>query len=46
MPCVKYASNGYWIVEKHNGRWRVVFNGAELPACSLHVPRGLIGCRK
>ena len=44
QPCLKYASNGYWILAKHSGRWKVVFNGSELPRCSLHVPRDLIHC--
>ena len=42
-PCVKYASNGYWILKKQSG-WRVIYSGSEPPACSLHVPRDLSRC--
>jgi hypothetical protein len=42
-PCVKYASNGYWILKKHAG-WRVIYSGSELPACKLRVPRDLSKC--
>lgn len=43
QPCVKYASNGYWILRKTT-RWRIVFEGSAPPRCSLRVPRDLVGC--
>jgi hypothetical protein len=43
MPCVKYASNGYWILRKAT-RWKIVFTGSEPPACSLGVPHDLVRC--
>jgi hypothetical protein len=44
-PCAKYASNGYWILKKGT-HWRVIYNGSELPACTLHVPKDLSPCRR
>ena len=46
-PCVRYASNGEWILAWSRS-WKVVYNGSELPSCSLGVPRDLtIGpCKK
>jgi hypothetical protein len=45
MPCLKYAANGMFFL-KRTARWKVVFNGSDLPACSLGVPRSLSPCRK
>ena len=46
QPCVRYASNGLWILKKTN-HWKVVFNGSDPPSCSLRVPRDLVsGCLK
>jgi hypothetical protein len=42
-PCVKYASNGFFILRKQL-RWRIVYSGSELPPCKLHVPRDLSRC--
>ena len=43
QPCVKYASNGYWILRKTT-RWKIVFEGSVSPPCSLRVPRDLARC--
>ena len=43
LPCVKYASNGYWILRKTT-RWKVVFVGSESPPCPLGIPRDLVRC--
>ena len=42
-PCLRYASNGYWILKK-SPSWRIVFNGSVMPPCSLGVPRDLTKC--
>ncbi len=42
-PCLKYASNGYWLLKKQT-RWRIIFNGSDPPPCSLRVPRELSPC--
>ena len=42
-PCVKYASNSYWIMKK-SSTWKVIFNGSVEPPCSLGVPRDLAKC--
>jgi hypothetical protein len=39
-PCIRYASNGYWIL-KRGGPWKIVFNGSDPPPCALQVPREL-----
>ena len=44
QPCLKYASNGYWILRKTT-KWKVVFSGSEPPPCSLGVPRDLVRCK-
>lgn len=45
-PCLQYASNGYWLLKKtRSARWRIVFNGSDVPSCSLGVPRDLTKCR-
>ena len=43
QPCLKYASNGYWILRKTT-RWKIVFEGSVSPPCSLKVPRDLARC--
>jgi hypothetical protein len=45
MPCLKYAANGRFFLRR-TARWKVVFNGSDLPACSLGVPRSLSPCRR
>jgi hypothetical protein len=42
-PCVRYASNGFWIL-KRTTRWRIIFNGSVWPSCALHVPRDVSRC--
>jgi hypothetical protein len=43
-PCVKYASNGFFILKKQRSRWRIMYQGSDPPACKLHVPRDLSRC--
>jgi hypothetical protein len=47
QPCLRYASNGVWILKKTK-TWKIVFNGSDAPPCSLRIPRDLIGsvCQK
>jgi hypothetical protein len=42
-PCLRYAANGFWILEK-TSRWKIVFNGSDGPPCSVGVPKDLGGC--
>ena len=42
-PCLKYASNGFFILRKQT-RWRVIYSGSDLPPCMLHGPRDLSRC--
>jgi hypothetical protein len=42
-PCVRYASNGYWLLARGRG-WKVVYNGSGGPPCSLGIPRDLERC--
>jgi hypothetical protein len=44
LPCVKYASNGVFFL-KRAARWKVVFDGSDLPPCALGVPKALARCR-
>jgi hypothetical protein len=44
-PCVKYASNGVWVL-RHAKTWKVVYEASELPGCSLGIPRDLLPCAK
>jgi hypothetical protein len=42
--CAKYTvGNGYWIF-KRGTQWREIYEGSELPACKLHIPRDLSRC--
>src|ERR1051325_2148548 len=38
-PCVRYASDGIWIL-KRLAKWKIIFNGSDLPRCSFHTPPG------
>ena len=40
-PCIKYAFNGFWVLEQQARRWKVIFNGSAGLPCSLGVPRDL-----
>lgn len=42
-PCLRYASNGYWILKKVT-TWKIIWNGSDRPKCSLGVPRDLTPC--
>jgi hypothetical protein len=45
-PCIRYASNGYFVLEKHK-RWVVLGSLSEVPPCSWKVPRDLAAtCRR
>jgi hypothetical protein len=44
-PCLRYASNGYWILKRVT-RWKIIFSGSELPPCSMIIPRDLTRCRR
>ncbi len=43
--CLRYASNGAFILQKTRGKWRVIYNGSDPPRCSLHIPADLARCR-
>ena len=43
-PCLKYASNGEWILKK-TSRWKIIYNGSGPTRCNkllLEVPKDLI----
>jgi|GEM_PF-6295267 len=41
--CGRFAGSGYWLLKKSSaGRWRIVFNGSEVPPCSIHAPKYLL----
>ena len=42
MACVRYASNGFYILRMKT-RWHIVFEGSASPPCSLRIPRELLG---
>jgi hypothetical protein len=42
-PCLRYASNGYWILKKVT-TWKIIWNRSDQPNCSLVVPRDLTPC--
>jgi hypothetical protein len=42
-PCVRYASNGYWLL-KRTRSWKIVYSGSGGPSCSLGIPRDLERC--
>jgi hypothetical protein len=44
-PCLRYASDGRYLLRRAAGKWQVVFQGSDLPACRLKVPRDLSSCR-
>jgi hypothetical protein len=43
-PCVKYASNGFFILKKQQARWRIIYQGSDPPVCKQRVPRDLSRC--
>ena len=43
LPCSRYASNGFWILER-SPRWTIAYEGSDPPPCSLEVPHGLARC--
>ena len=42
-PCLRYASNGFFLLKKGR-RWKVVYNGSDPAPCRLRVPRDLGRC--
>ena len=42
--CVKFASDGSFVLRRRGTRWRVVYNGSELPPCSRGFPKDLGPC--
>jgi hypothetical protein len=44
LPCLRYASNGDWILKKRTAGWRIIFRGSDPPSCLLGVPRDLTRC--
>ena len=45
-PCVRYTSNGAWLLERTAAAGKVVYEASEQPGCSLGAPRDLIPCAK
>ena len=43
LPCSRFASNGFWILER-SPRWTIAYEGSDPPPCSLEVPHGLARC--
>jgi hypothetical protein len=41
--CVKYASDGYWLLHKAT-RWKIIFSGSNPPPCALGIPVDLTKC--
>lgn len=44
--CLRYASNGFDVLRKRQGKWRFIYSGSDDPPCALRVPRDLVGCRR
>jgi hypothetical protein len=43
--CLRYATDGFNILRKRDGKWRFIYSGSDNPPCALKVPRDLVGCR-
>ena len=43
-PCLRYAADGKYLLRRAKGTWRVVFDGSDLPPCTLRAPRDLGAC--
>jgi hypothetical protein len=43
-PCLRYAANGFYLLERSGAKWAVVYTGSELPPCARHFPRDLTSC--
>jgi hypothetical protein len=43
--CLRYASNGFFVLGKSSNGWHVIYNGSVWPSCSRHIPRDLVRCR-
>ncbi len=42
--CHRYEGrygNGFFILQKTSGRWRIVFRGSDAPPCRLDIPRDI-----
>lgn len=44
--CVRYASDGFFLVRRIAKRWTTIYDGSDEPPCSLGVPRDLIACAR
>jgi hypothetical protein len=44
--CLRYASNGFYVLRRGPSRWRVVYNGSVPPPCRLGVPFDLTPCSR
>ena len=44
--CASIASNGFFILRKHNASWRVIYRGSDPQPCALRVPRDLVACSR
>jgi hypothetical protein len=41
--CGRFGGNGYWLLKRSDsGHWRIVYNGSEVPPCSIHAPKDLL----
>lgn len=43
--CIRFGSNWGYILKKGR-RWKIIYEGTELPSCSLKIPRDLTECLK
>jgi hypothetical protein len=41
--CARFASNGMYVLRRGT-TWTIVFEGSDLPRCSLGIPRDLVRC--
>ena len=44
--CVRYASDGFFLLRRRARGWKTIYNGSDEPPCSLGVPRDLIACAR
>ena len=42
--CVRYASDGFFLLRRTTAGWKTIFNGSDQPSCDLGVPDDLISC--
>ena len=44
--CIRYASDGFFLLRRTATGWKTIYNGSDEPPCSLGVPRDLIACAR